>query len=435
MHIFFSGIGGAGIGPLALLAKQAGFRVSGSDKQNSEYITYLKKNGIKDIYVGQTREAIENMHKQNPIDWYVYSSAIQKENPDHPELQFVTENNIKNSKRDALLLHIIKDKQLKLLAIAGTHGKTTTTAMMIYLMKALKLPISYSVGAKMSYGDMGHYDPASEYFVLECDEYDRNFLSFTPYNALISGIGYDHQEIYPTEEEYKQAFRDFVLKSAWKTLWSHDFKNLKLELDATYTILEESSPELQKLTLVGAVNRRDAWLVIAAVQHITKAPYDQLIDLMNKFPGVSRRMEKLRDNLYTDYAHTPEKIQGAIEIGLETAKKTGKELVIVYEPLTNRRMHYTKELHRDLFNKVHKLYWVPTYLAREDPAQPVLTPSELIPLLSPEAQSKAVPAELNNQLKKDIKTLTKHGTVVLCLSGGGGGSLDEWLRKQSWGWF
>jgi len=435
MHIFFSGIGGTGIGPLALIAKQAGYEVSGSDKQDSDYVNYLKKQGINNIYIGQTREAIEFTHKQKPIEWYVFSSAIVKENPEHPELQFVMENNIKNSKRDALLTHIIKDRQLKLLAVAGTHGKTTTTAMTIYLMKALGLPVSYSVGAKISFGEMGQYDPTSEYFILECDEFDRNFLSFTPYNALISGIAYDHHEIYPTEDDYKQAFREFISKSAWKTLWLSDFKRLRLELDATYIIMDDNPPELAQLTLVGEVNRRDAWLVIAAVHQITKLPYGQLIELMNHFPGVSRRMEKIHENLYSDYAHTPEKIQGAIQIGLELAEKTARELVVVYEPLTNRRMHHTKELHRDIFNGINKLYWVPSYLAREDPALAVLSPAELIPNLNPEMQNKSVPAELNKTLKNAVKWHMKHGAIVMCLSGGGGGSLDEWLRKQSWGWF
>src|SRR5690349_17562950 len=100
MHIFFSGIGGTGIGPLALIAKQAGFEVSGSDKQDSQYIHYLQKQGIKDIQIGQTRESLEYTHSQHPIDWFVYSSALEKENPNHPELQVVTEKNIKHSKRD-----------------------------------------------------------------------------------------------------------------------------------------------------------------------------------------------------------------------------------------------------------------------------------------------------------------------------------------------
>lgn len=435
MHIFFSAIGGTGIGPLAMIAKQAGHEVSGSDKQDSQYINYLKSHGIPDIYIGQTREAIEFTHKRKPIDWYVYSSAVQIENPDHPELQFVAENNIKNSKRDLLLNHIIKDKQLKLVAIAGTHGKTTTTAMMVWLMKSVGLPISYSVGAKIEFGEMGQYDPKSEHFILEADEFDRNFLNFSPYMAVVSGIAYDHHEVYPTEESYRQAFREFLSKSAWRLLWQSDCKKLGMEMDASYVQLEDDPPELGMLKLDGAVNRQNAWLVIKAVQHITKEKTEKLIDYMNKFPGVSRRMEKISNNLYTDYAHTPEKIAGAVAIGQEVAQKQERKLVVVYEPLTNRRMHHTATLHRDLFTNVSKLYWVPSYLAREDPHLPVLTPAQLIINLNPETQSKAEPAELNQSLKKKIKKHIKHGDLVLCLSGGGGGSLDEWLRKQHWSWW
>lgn len=434
MHIFFSGIGGTGIGPLAMIAKQAGHEVSGSDKQDSQYIQYLKSHEIPNIYIGQTREALAYTHQKKPIDWYVYSSAVQKENPEHPELQFVTENNIKNSKRDLLLNHIIKDKQLKLLAVAGTHGKTTTTAMLIYLMRAQNLPLSYSVGAKISFGDMGFYDPKSEYFALEADEFDRNFLSFSPYMSIISGIAYDHHEIYSTEEAYRQAFREFLGKSAWRLLWQSDFDRLGLEMDASYIVLDDNAPELDQLKLLGRVNRRNAWLVITAVHRITKLPTEKLIELMNKFPGVSRRMEPIKPHLFSDYAHTVEKIAGAIEIAQEIARTQNRELIVVYEPLTNRRMHHTRAQHRDLFNTVSKLYWVPSYLAREDPNLPVLSPIELISELSPEARQKAEAAELGKGLKKAIKWHLKHGGLVLCLSGGGGGSLDEWLRAQKWGW-
>src|SRR6185437_12189579 len=103
MHIFFSGIGGTGIGPLALVAKQAGYEVSGSDKQDSLYIEYLKKHGITNIHIGQDKETIATAHTEHPIDWFVYTSALPLENPNAPELQFCREQNIKMSKRDELL--------------------------------------------------------------------------------------------------------------------------------------------------------------------------------------------------------------------------------------------------------------------------------------------------------------------------------------------
>ncbi len=162
MHVYFSGIGGVGIGPLALIAKQAGMEVSGSDKQMSAYIGYLKSKGIADITVGQTIQNIEELNSKHPIDWLVYSSAVIKENSNHPELVFAKDNNIRLTKRSALINYILDKTDQKMIAVAGTHGKSTTTAMIIWLFKQLDLPVSYSVGAKLPFGDMGEFNKKSE---------------------------------------------------------------------------------------------------------------------------------------------------------------------------------------------------------------------------------------------------------------------------------
>src|SRR5688572_7949055 len=121
MHIFFSGIGGTAIGPLALIAHQAGYTVSGSDKQDSQYVDYLRSKGIDNIHIGQTEENISRLHEKQTIDWIVYSSAVAIENPDHPELIFAREQNIHSSKRDEFLNKILKDSDKNLVAVAGTH--------------------------------------------------------------------------------------------------------------------------------------------------------------------------------------------------------------------------------------------------------------------------------------------------------------------------
>src|SRR5580704_3171782 len=115
MHVFFSGIGGTGIGPLALVAKQVGYDVSGSDKQHSLYIENLKNHGITDIHIGQDAASIAAVHERTPIDWYVYSSSVAIEQPDAPEFVFCREQGIRMSKRDELLNQIINDKHLKLI--------------------------------------------------------------------------------------------------------------------------------------------------------------------------------------------------------------------------------------------------------------------------------------------------------------------------------
>jgi len=427
MHVFFSGIGGTGIGPLALIAHEAGFTVTGSDKQDSQYIHYLRSKGIDDIHIGQSRENIENAHSLNPIDWFVYSSAVAIENSSSPELNFCQDQAIKTSKRDELLNFIIQSNELKLIAVAGTHGKSTTTSMVIWLLKELNVPISYSVGAKISFGDMGEYKSNSEYFVYEADEFDRNFLSFEPYLSLISGVSWDHHEIFPTREDYQAAFNEFISQSQHTILWEEDNAYLGFAPASNITILESQNENISSIKLAGQYNRLDAFLALWAVHRLTKTPIDQLIDKINKFPGLNRRMEQIIPGLYSDYAHTPEKIRGAMSTILELAAPGQHNVVVIYEPLTNRRQHYIIDEYKDCFDGASAIYWLPSYLAREDPAQPVITPEELIAHLSDPAL--AIPMQKDDELKRKIIDHLKDGDFVVGISGGGGGSLDEWLRQ------
>jgi UDP-N-acetylmuramate--alanine ligase len=428
MHIFFSGIGGAGIGPLALVAKQAGYDVSGSDKQDSQYITYLRANGITDITIGQTAENIAAVHDKKPIDWYVYSSAVAIEQPNAPEFVFCHEQNIHMSKRDELLNRIVTDKGLKMIAVAGTHGKTTTTALTVWLLKQLGIPAGYILPAKSSFAEMGAYEQGAEYFVYECDEFDRNFLSFEPYLSMITGVDWDHPDIYPTREDYNAAFREFLEQSGQSVLWQTDADRLGIETDEHTHVLDDADPAIHtSLTLPGLVNRQNAWLVAQALQPVLDKPLTDLLARLDTFPGVSRRFEQITPGLYTDYAHTPPKIKGALQLAYEVA---GEDVVIVYEGLHNTRQHFIKDELRNLFDDVKHLYIVPSYLAREDESLKLLTPEDLKLLLSAKAQTLTDSATLGPELRKTIISHLEAGDTVLCISAGGGNSLDEWVRKE-----
>lgn len=428
MHIHFSGIGGTGIGPLALIAHKAGFTVSGTDKQHSAYIEYLKDKGISTIAVPDSEDSISEIHAGEPIDWVVYSSALPKENPNHPVITFAAENQIKHSKRDEFLAYLLEEKHLKMLAIAGTHGKTTTTAMAIWLFKQMNIPVSYSVGAKLSFGDMGEYDENSEYFVYEADEYDRNFLHYSPAISLISGLGYDHPDIYPTREEYNEAFLQFFSQSDKTYIWENDVKYLGVKMPNGVEILRKNAYQNFANKLLGNVNRENAALVAQAFyENIDSSrSVHEIGEHMNSFPGVSRRFEQIAENIYSDYAHTPEKIAGAINIARESLSE-GQKLVVVYEGLHNTRQHFIKEQLTTLFEAVDELIVVPSYRAREDESLEDLTPEKLVQIIQkPEVK---IPAELNENLKEIVSSRAKN-CVVLCLTAGGGGSLDEWLRKN-----
>lgn len=428
MHIFFSGIGGAGIGPLAQIAYQAGFQVSGSDKQSSNYIEYLKNHGIRDVHIGQSKDQIDKLNDKKPIDWYVYSSAVAIEQPNSPEIEYCRENAIKISKRDELINYIVKEKKLKLIAVAGTHGKTTTTAMVVWLFKELGLNLTYLLPAKTSFGHMGEYKPKSEYFVVEADEFDRNFLSFEPHLSLISGVSWDHHEIFPTREDYQQAFNEFISQSGHTFLWLDDAQYLNMTESKNVTILSPQLSVINDIKLFGQYNRLDAFLAVSALNKLTDTSINELIGLANKFPGLSRRMEEIIPNLYSDYAHTPEKIRGAISVATELAASKNQDVVIIYEPLTDRRQHYIMDSYGDCFNGAKIVYWLPSYLAREDPNQKVLAPEEIIEhLLNPAIAKPTTIKELPGVIKKHLKD----GDMIVCLNGGGGGGLDEWLRVNA----
>lgn len=434
MHIYFSGIGGVGIGPLAQVAYGAGFTISGSDKRESSYIDYLKSHGIDNIYIDQSYESIEKIHNKNPIDWIVYSSALTIENPNADEIVFAKKNKIKCSKRDEFLNSFIKQQNLRLLAIAGTHGKTTVTAMIVYALKQLNYPLSYILPAKVNFGDMGEFNQSSKYFVYEADEFDRNFLSFNPYLSIISGISWDHHEIYLTIDDYKQAFNQFISQSEQTLIWQSDANFINSPQTSNTIIVEDNDKTISSIELLGLYNRRNAYIALQAIQKITNRETEEILKILNSFPGLSRRMEQIIPNLYSDYAHTPEKIIGAMNTAkelAETLKLSGSssgKIIVVYEPLTNRRQHYIKNLYKDLFKIADKIYWVPSYLAREDSNQTVLTPQQLIEYLSNKSIASA--SLLNNDLKKAITTHLSNKDLVIAISGGGGNSLDSWIRKN-----
>jgi UDP-N-acetylmuramate--alanine ligase len=429
MHIYFSGIGGAGIGPLAEIAFKAGYEVSGSEKQDSSYLKYLSQHGITNVHIGQTRQAIAEVNDKNPIDWFVYTSALPLENPNAPELVYCREQGIKTSKRDELLNLILKDQKLKLIAIAGTHGKTTTTALVTWLFKELGEPISYLLPAKVSFGDMGEFNSKSNYFVYEADEFDRNFLAYEPELSLITGVSWDHHEIFPTRENYKAAFRDFIDQSHHTFIWEEDSDYLGMaEVSSKVSVLKSSNSKIDEVKLFGRVNRLDAWLVIQAIHRLGNQPVEELVKIINRFPGLSRRMELIAPNLYSDYAHTPEKIRGGLTVATEIAAEKGQNVVVVYEPLTNRRQHYALDSYKDCFNGASIVYWIPSYLAREDPSKRILTPAELVSHLADPSIAK--PMERDAKLKNVIRQHLDQGDMVVAMAGGGGNSLDEWLRQE-----
>ncbi|QQG50971.1 MAG: hypothetical protein HZB75_00460 [Candidatus Saccharibacteria bacterium] len=414
MNIYFSGVGGVGVGPLAEIAQDAGYGVQGSDRTESLTTRELRSRGIP-VNIGQDGEFLQSCHESQPIDWFVYTSALPK---DHPELVLARQLGIKTAKRDELLTYIIADKNLKLIAVAGTHGKTTTTGMMIWTLQELGIPVSYSVGTTLSFGPSGKYNPDSEYFVYECDEFDRNFLHFSPNVALITSLGYDHPDTYPTEGAYREAFMQFITQSTQTIMWQYDsnaFRNPPLR---SWTLQDN---EAVHIPLAGAHNRRNATLVMKALEFLHLTTNENALDILSRFPGTDRRFEKLADNVYSDYGHHPSEIAATLQM----ARELSEHVTLVYQPHQNVRQHEIKAHYTDCFMLAEEVFWLPTYLSREDPALPILTPDDLIRDIA--NKDVITIAELDDALWEHIEDARAKGNLVLAM---GAGSIDAWLRSH-----
>lgn len=411
MNIYISGISGTGMGPLALMAQSAGMTVFGSDLASGAVTNELVEHDIKICLGVQDGEFLKARAKNEGVDWFVYTAALPE---DHAELAMAKKLKIKISKRDEFLNYLIKKLKLKLVAVAGTHGKTTTTAMIVWAAQRMGLPVSYIIGTTLPFAPAGHYDPDSEYFVYEADEYDRNFLNFKPWLAVIPTVSYDHPDIYPTVEDYQAAFEQFE-KQSKEVLFGNEIA--------------------AGLTLAGEARRYDATLAIDALEKMLPKPrgvarllakqHKELVKLMNEFPGVGRRFEQVSEGYYSDYAHHPEEVRATVEIALEEADKRGlKGVVVVYEPHQNSRQIELLDEYAEAFQGVTKLYWVPTYLTREKAGLTILRPEDFVAKLKDKKIAEV--AKLDDELAEKIKAWHDKGYLVVLMSAG---PADAWIRK------
>lgn len=403
MNIYISGISGTGMGPLALMAKAAGFTVWGSDLIKGAVYDELVKAGIE-VYIGKQDGEFLREKLAEGVDWFVYTSALPET---HAELVLAREVGVKCTKRDDFTAFLVEKLGLKMVAVAGTHGKTTTTAMIVWAALKLGIPVAYIVGTTLGFAPSGSYKEGDQYFVYEADEYDRNFLKYRPWLAVISAVSYDHPDIYPTKEDYAAAFGQFEAQSE--------------------RVVEESSFGADGFELAGEVRRKDAALAAEAIGAMApEIARVEIVKVLNAFPGVGRRFEKIAECVYTDYAHHPEEIVATMDIVKDEKRLHGKKgIVVVYQPHQNTRQHEVRDGYADAFVGADKIYWLPTYLTREDPELPVLTPAELIDGLV--NKDVAEVAELDDKLAQSLQRYLDDDYLVILMTAG---PADGWLREK-----
>jgi UDP-N-acetylmuramate--alanine ligase len=248
-------------------------------------------------------------------------------------------------------------------------------------------------------------------------------LHFEPEYTIITSLDYDHPDTYPTKKSYVEAFVQFIEQSGFSYLWGKDRRHLDVpDIAASYEAYDELM-DLSEFTLPGIHMRQNAYLVSRLLEEVIgeTVSHKQILHAINSFPGTSRRFEKLADNLYSDYGHHPVEIAATLQM----AREISNHVVLAYQPHQNLRQHEIRDQYTDCMQLAESIYWLPTYLSRENPELNILSPEQLTENLT--NRSSVRYAELNDKLWQDIQDEVANNKLVLLM---GAGSIDAWAREK-----
>ncbi len=339
-RLHFVGIGGAGMSGLALVCHALGATVSGSDRSDSSYMERLRAAGL-DPVVGHDAANL-------PADAeVVVSTAIDEQNP---ELALARERGLAVIHRGSLLAQLCAEKRL--IAIAGTHGKTTTTAMLVWALRSLGADPAFFVGGEVpGLGADGATANAGwgggEWVVAEADESDGSFLELEPEIAVVTNVEMDHHSRWGSVAELRAAFERFAAKAA--------------------AVAEPDDALEPALAVPGRHNVLNARAAIAAAQLAGFDP-DAAAAALADFPGVHRRLELKgsRDGarIYDDYAHHPTEVRAA----LSALREIGPErLIAAFQPHLYSRTRAFAEQFGAALALADEVAVLDVYPAREQP--------------------------------------------------------------------
>ncbi|MBN2306520.1 UDP-N-acetylmuramate--L-alanine ligase [Candidatus Peregrinibacteria bacterium] len=335
-HIHFIGIGGSGISALAYLAMAHGLKVSGSDIAENPTTENLKKEGAI-ISIGHKKENLSPL-----AELVIYSEAINKDtNPEYLEAQ----------KKQMPTLSYFKalgqlSEHKKTIVVAGTHGKTTTTAMLGQALISAKEDPTVVVGSRVPAFDnrnirMGH----SQLLVAEGCEYRRSFLNFKPFGVVLLNCELEHIDYYKNEKDYVSAYRELVEKIPKKgfLVFNADDPNcVAVSQSCAGKKMAVSATKSEKLNLKipGKFNQLNASHALKAAEQVTENMNLARRGIEN-FTGTARRMEVKGEKdgvlIIDDYGHHPTEIKATLKALKE--KYNGRRLICVFQPHQYSRTH------------------------------------------------------------------------------------------------
>jgi len=326
-RLHFIGIGGAGMSGLALVCARLGAGVSGSDRSDSSYMERLRAAGLEPAVGHDAANLPEGAE-------VVVSTAI---GADNPELALARERGTRPIHRGALLAQLCAEKRL--IAIAGTHGKTTTTAMAVWALRAIGADPAFFVGGEVPGldGDGGAVNAgwgAGEWVVAEADESDASFLELRPQIAVVTNVEMDHHTRWGSLAELHRAFRQFLEPAAGAVLPAAGELD-DLAGEGTRVLGFDAAtpgPAELELAVPGAHNRANARAALAAIE-LAGLDAGAAAAALADFPGVRRRLELKGSRggvrIYDDYAHHPTEVRAALSALRELRPR---HLIAVFQP-------------------------------------------------------------------------------------------------------
>ncbi len=356
MKVYCIGIGGIGLSALARYYKHKGYQVSGSDVADSELIATLKHQGI-DVIIGADANNITN-----DIDLVVYTIAISVDNVEYMRAE---ELGIKKMSYPEALGEVTKEKNT--IAVCGTHGKTTTTAMTYYALKACGINPSVIIGSLLSEGGTNFIAGDSDYLIVEACEYKRSFLKLHPSHIIVTNIDADHLDYYKDLEDVHSAFQSFAEKLNDKGLLvTHS--NVSLETGARKIDADCIDKKNIQLNVLGEHNQANAQLVLALVDALG---LDEKVarEGLKNFYGTWRRLEYKGKTeagviVYDDYGHHPVEIKATLD-ALRTKYPSGEyKLHVFFQPHLHSRTKAFYDEFGEVLKEVDYVTLMPIYKAR-----------------------------------------------------------------------
>ena len=436
-HVHFIGIGGSGLSAIARLLLESGYTVTGSDRVYSSFAEEVERAGAT-VFRGHHADNIAG------ADWVVRSSAVPEENI---EVRAARAAGIPVYKRADFLGELMAEKRG--IAIAGTHGKTTTTAMLAWVLSELGKDPSFIIGGIASNFGTNAHAGRGNYFIIEADEYDRMFLGLTPKIEIVTNVEHDHPDCYPSKDAFFDAFRKFVhrlpkeglliackedegaremlaeAQSMQRETIGYGFRgDSTLQADSLvpnerggfdFLVRRAGTPPVSvSLQVPGKHNVLNALAVLSVIAWEALS-LENAADALSRFTGTGRRFEFRGEAegilIYDDYAHHPTEIRATLAAA--RARHPGKRIWAVWQPHTYSRTRtlFDKFLHA--FDDADEVIVSEIYAAREP--QEDFSAAQLVAAMThPSARFIASFEDILDYLLRHLQS----GDVLLVLSAG-----------------